>query len=62
MATVEIDIAKTTRHEDIAKAAGAAITNDVNVTWEDTLTEEELVLTLTRIIGAVVGKNKVTWP
>ncbi len=61
MATLELDVSKTAEYDGFSKATGASITNDVNVTWDDQLTENELVDTLGRIIDSIVGKNKVTW-
>lgn len=46
MATVEIDFKREDELGDMATAVGAAITNDVNITIQDTLTKEEVVLAL----------------
>jgi len=46
MATVEIDFKRSDQLGDMATAVGEAITNEVNVTYQDTLTKEEIVLAL----------------
>lgn len=62
MATAYIDVAKNATIDATytTAATGGTVTNAVRVAWDDTLTREELVNTLTAIVGAIQNPNKVS--
>jgi len=62
MADAYFDVVKNTSIDalDVTAATGGTLTNDVAVTWDTTLTREEVINTLRNIIGAFENTTKVT--
>ena len=62
MAEAYIDIAKNTPIDeiDVTAATGGTLTNAVAVTWDTTLTREEVINTLRNITEAFANTTKVT--
>ena len=59
MATVTFSYDRGTPHYEIGQAAGSAITPDMELTVEDALSREEIVVGLTKMIQRVL---ETTWP
>lgn len=57
MATVKYGLSTGENHFEVTQAAGSAVTDEVEVTVEDSLTKEEIVATLTKIIEWVTRED-----
>ena len=57
MATVKYGLSKGEDYFDVTQAAGSAVTDEVEVTVEDSLNKEEVVAALTKIIEWVTRED-----
>lgn len=56
MATVKYSLDKEDRHYEVVAAAGSAVTKQIELTVEDSLTKQELVIGLQQIIEYIIRK------
>jgi hypothetical protein len=57
MATVKYSLDKEDKHYEIVQAAGSAVTKQIELTVEDVLTKQEIVVGLQQIIENIVRKT-----